>query len=550
MKDVILSTVQTVPDAAPEALLLSAYELSSRGVPAFMRDHLFRYRSVRLIVPRLAMGLPMKAMLAARLMTLGHVMVVDAEGVTTPLGPVAAMLGLVKGAAARFSVPGLMKRSARGVAALEAAVSSGSDGKNGPIAGRADGLLYLRCDLWFGIQAGGAVAHTSGVLNALFRRGERVAFWSPAVMPMVDDRIATNLVEPQPAWWPRPHHHELAFNEVVQARLSDVFEAEQFRFLYHRYCVNCYAAALLAVRTGTPLILEYNGSEAWIRANWGGEDVPPITLSIEDAVLRAAFLIVVVSEALRDELVARGIPTERILVNPNGVDTERFGPQVDGSRLRGRLGLTDKIVFGFIGTFGRWHGAEILAEAFVTLLRQAPALKSKVHLLLVGDGAMMPRVREILVAGDALQQATLTGLVPQQKGPEYLAAADILVSPHVPNADGSAFFGSPTKLFEYMAMEKPIIASDLDQIGQVLQHDRTAILVPPGNADALSEAMRKAVASPKDLRPLAVAARKDAVARFSWDRHVGRILERAEALMQEGAAFTPTVNPAKTSGGR
>ena len=66
-----------------------------------------------------------------------------------------------------------------------------------------------------------------------------------------------------------------------------------------------------------------------------------------------------------------------------------------------------------------------------------------------------------------------------------MAACDLLASPHVPNSDGTPFFGSPTKLFEYMAMGKGIIASDLDQIGEVLEHDHTAWMVKPGDAESL-----------------------------------------------------------------
>jgi len=72
----------------------------------------------------------------------------------------------------------------------------------------------------------------------------------------------------------------------------------------------------------------------------------------------------------------------------------------------------------------------------------------------------MQSIRTLLSDPDVAARCTLTGLVPQAEAPAYVAAADILLSPHVDNPDGSRFFGSPTKLFEYMAMAKPIIASD------------------------------------------------------------------------------------------
>ena len=175
---------------------------------------------------------------------------------------------------------------------------------------------------------------------------------------------------------------------------------------------------------------------------------------------------------MKDEVVSRGVDATRVLVNPNGVDPDRYSPAVDGAAVRAKYGLQNAIVVGFIGTFGPWHGAEMLARAFVALARGDPSLAQAVRLLMIGDGATMPEVRRILSEGGALESTVFTGLVPQEDGASYLAACDVLVSPHVPNPDGTPFFGSPTKLFEYMAMGKGIVASNLDQIGEVLEDGR------------------------------------------------------------------------------
>jgi glycosyltransferase involved in cell wall biosynthesis len=240
----------------------------------------------------------------------------------------------------------------------------------------------------------------------------------------------------------------------------------------------------------------------------------------------------VVSSALRDELVARGIPEDKILVNPNGVDPDVYSPQVDGSSVRRRFGLADKTVVGFIGTFGRWHGVEVLARAFASVLQQAPEYRSRLRLLLVGDGVCMPQVRRILEESGALSCCTLPGTVPQQEGPAYLAACDILVSPHVPNPDGSTFFGSPTKLFEYMAMAKPVVASRLGQIAEVLRHDETAWLVTPGQSEDLACGLREMVDNPDRRRRLGQAARAQILARHTWRHHTQRIVDKLQELAQ------------------
>ena len=118
----------------------------------------------------------------------------------------------------------------------------------------------------------------------------------------------------------------------------------------------------------------------------------------------------------------------------------------------------------------------------------------------------------------------------QQDDCEVLAVCDVFASPHVPNPDGSPFFGSPTKLSEYMAMGRGIVASALDQIAEVLEDGRTAILVPPADAQALARALETLVVD-RDLRlRLGAAARRVVLERHTWHAHVGRTLAALRAV--------------------
>src|SRR5439155_7529851 len=162
----------------------------------------------------------------------------------------------------------------------------------------------------------------------------------------------------------------------------------------------------------------------------------------EAANLRHADLVSVVSRPLADLLVARGVEADRVAVLPNGVDVERYRPDLDGRSVRLRHGLSGGVVVGFIGTFEAWHGAPVLARAASRVLAE----RARAELLFVGDGPERRECESILGRAGLLGRAVFTGLVPQEEGPRHLAAMDILVAPHVPNADGSRFFGSPTKL--------------------------------------------------------------------------------------------------------
>jgi glycosyltransferase involved in cell wall biosynthesis len=111
----------------------------------------------------------------------------------------------------------------------------------------------------------------------------------------------------------------------------------------------------------------------------------------------------------------------------------------------------------------------------------------------------------------------------------------VLVSPHGRQADGGEFFGSPTKLFEYMAAGRPIVASAVGQIAETLQNDETALLVPPDDPMALCQAIVRLVDDP-DLRArLAAAARRSAEEHHTWRQNAERLLGRFKAE----AAWSP-----------
>lgn len=396
---------------------------------------------------------------------------------------------------------------------------------------RGDGRpLSIRADAWFGIVAGGSVAHISGVLNALTALGHAPRFLTTDRVPTVHESIETRVVEPPPAFRDFPRLYGLACDEVIAAEGARWIDEERPDFIYARHAVQSFASGQLARTHSLPLVLEYNGSEVWVEKHWGdARTTSPLAEEIEAAQLRAADLVVVVSEPLRADLLARGVPDTRILVNPNGVDVSRYRPDVDGSGIRRRLGLDGCVVLGFVGTFGRWHGAEVLTEAFARLTRDER--HANCRLLMIGDGEMRAEAERRARAGGALERTRFVGRVPQAETVEYLAACDALISPHVPNPDGTEFFGSPTKLFEYLAMGKPIVASRLAQLGDVLEHDVTAILCEPGDSRALAAGIASVLDHPERAHRLALNARCVAVERHAWEHHTRRILDRLTDLV-------------------
>jgi glycosyltransferase involved in cell wall biosynthesis len=388
-------------------------------------------------------------------------------------------------------------------------------------AGRPRSVAYLRPQPtlnYMGAYVGGAATHTTGVINGLIDDGVDVHVYATE-RPERTDRASFTAV-------PLRRLYSLVHWLTLFEYSGDLVRAaapHQVDAVYQRYALGSYAGLELAQRLRVPYVLEFNGSEIWAARNWGMGRVPlaDTLLAMEERNLRDAALIVVVSDVLKEHLVdERGIAADKVLVNPNGVDVDALARLRDRTPAQWReaTGRPEAPTVGFVGTFGLWHGVKVLPAMI-------EAVGSGVRWVLVGDGLLHDEVRGEIVARGLADRVELTGVLPHERTVEALAACDVFVSPHVPNPDGSRFFGSPTKLFEYMGLGRPVVASDLEQIGEVIEHERTGLLCPPGDADTAAAAVTRLLGDATLRERLAAAALESAATRYSWAAHARRILD-------------------------
>jgi len=163
---------------------------------------------------------------------------------------------------------------------------------------------------------------------------------------------------------------------------------------------------------------------------------------------------------------------------------------------------------------------------------------------LIGDGDLHDEVREEIARRGLVDRVAMPGVVPHDRALALLASCDVCVSPHVPNADGSRFFGSPTKLFEYMGLAKQIVASDLEQLGEVIADGASGVLCPPGDPDAAAAAVVRLLGDPALRARLGMAALERVATAYSWRAHTARILD---ALRADGAGTVAGAAPTPTS---
>jgi glycosyltransferase involved in cell wall biosynthesis len=401
-------------------------------------------------------------------------------------------------------------------------------------------VLYVRSEpstTWAGVAIGGAAAHTTGVINGLADYGLEVHV---AAADAPRDVAAASMTTIRPT---RNHHLVAWLGATNESERIAAAELSRADFVYQRHALGGYAGLQLARRWGVPLVLEYNGSEVWSAQHWSAprQTLLDLAARLERRILREASLVVVVSTVLQDELLAAGISPNRVLVNPNGVDVAaleafRADPPAEWRR---RLGLPGRPTVGFIGTFAPWHGVTDLPRVAVEVATEMPDARW----LLIGDGALHDEVGRDLEARGVAGAVQMTGIVDHQRAMGLLAACDVCVSPHVPNPDGTRFFGSPIKLFEFMGLRKPIVAADLEQIGEVIENNRTGLLVPPRDTAAMAASIVRLLRDPAGADRLAEAALEEVQAHYTWDAHAAKIVaavaERDPAAAQRARAGSP-----------
>jgi glycosyltransferase involved in cell wall biosynthesis len=389
---------------------------------------------------------------------------------------------------------------------------------------------------------GGALTHVTGFLSGLVQEGARCEVFSGRPL-----RVACDVH--QVSGSRRLHLFReaatLSYNIRFIFAARKLLGRKRAQLLYQRHGRFMFAGAFLSRLMGIPLVLEYNGSEDWMSKYWDPARFSPWLRLCERASVKAASLIVVVSNPLKQRLMDAGVPGERILVNPNAVDPEQFHPNCGGAQLRRNLGFRPAdVVVCFVGTFSYWHGVMVLEQAIRLLLDRVQLTGGPLKFLLIGDGPLAPQMRNALEPYSPSGLVTFTGAIPHDSVRVHLDAADILVSPHVLMPGGTPFFGSPTKLFEYMAMGKAIAASALDQIADVLEHGRTALLVRPGDPGELAEAIQRLAADAQLRIELGRNAREIALARHTWRQNARRVLAHYSHVRRAPDESAPNVTVA------
>lgn len=256
----------------------------------------------------------------------------------------------------------------------------------------------------------------------------------------------------------------------------------------HSPVLNALPAIKVARKLGIPVVYE-------IRAFWEDAAVDHgsttegslryrATRALETRAIRQVDHVFTICEGLRADIVARGIPAEKVTVIPNAVDVASFQlASPPDPQLQEKWGLTGKTVIGFIGSFYAYEGLDLLLDALPELIRQRP----DVRVLLVGGGPQEANLRQQAERLGLSEHVIFTGRVPHQEVSRYYDLINVLAYPRHPMRLTELV--TPLKPLEAMAQGQLFVASDVGGHKELIEHGKTGILFKAGDCKALTEAL-------------------------------------------------------------
>lgn len=308
---------------------------------------------------------------------------------------------------------------------------------------------------------------------------------------------------------------ELVYSLVAYRRLARAVREHRPDCLYERYNLFLPAGIWLKRKYRLPMLLEVNAPIFEERVRYDGLALKGLARWSQSYAWNAADYVLPVTQVLGDIVAAYGVPRERIVVIPNGINASQFAGAPETEAAKAALGLDGNIVLGFTGFVRDWHGL----DKVISMIANDPPESGR-HLLVVGDG---PARAALEAQADALairHRVSFTGVIARDDVARYVAAFDIALQPAVVE------YASPLKLFEYLALGKAIIGPAQPNLMEILTDGQNAVLFDPEAADGMAGAIGKLTADAALRRHVGENARKTiSEKQLTWRENALRAVE-------------------------
>ena len=316
---------------------------------------------------------------------------------------------------------------------------------------------------------------------------------------------------------PGPIASELWLMHVLSRRILDVAEIEKPDIIHaHSPVLNGIPAIWAARKCGLPVVYE-------IRAFWEDAAVDHgtttegslrynLTKWIETQVCKKADHVGILCNGLKDDLVSRGIPADKITPIFNGVNPDDFQPCPPDDEYLREWKLAGKKVIGFIGSFYRYEGLDLLIKAFARVAEQ----NTDAVLLLVGGGEMEAELKSQVVALGLQDRVVMPGRIPHERVPGVYAMVDILAYPRY--SMRLTELVTPLKPLEAMAMGKVLVASDVGGHKELIADGETGVLFKAGDEKSLADSLSQLLADPQKREALQQQGMQWVREHHTWER--------------------------------
>jgi len=250
--------------------------------------------------------------------------------------------------------------------------------------------------------------------------------------------------------------------------------------------MNGIVANNVAKALGIPSIYEVRGLWELTRISrqpeWENTEYYNLMAKMEAEAAQGADIVFTLTNALKDEMIRRGVDADKIYILPNGVVTERFLPLAKNQNLAKELNINNKTVVGFIGSFVQYEGLEYIVDAIEILVNRG---KKDIIVLMVGDGAVWQDIVDRVEKKGLQAYFIFTGRIPHEEVEEYYSLVDIAPLPRkgLPVCE----MVSPLKPFEAMAMEKVVLSSDVAALAEIVQDGYNGMLFEKDNVQDLAD---------------------------------------------------------------
>jgi glycosyltransferase involved in cell wall biosynthesis len=300
-----------------------------------------------------------------------------------------------------------------------------------------------------------------------------------------------------------------------------------------------YETALVALaikdKTGLPVVYEVR---SFFESNWTGEvryeaqgEIYEERCRLELECMERADLVLTIGQSMKDEIVARGIPEDKIGIIPNGVDVERFTPRDRDCDLAARLGLGDVPTFGYVSNMDHYRESqETLVKAAAHLARAG----RPEHCVLVGDGPRRKSLEQLAASLGVADRVHFTGRVDHDEITAYYSLIDVFVVPRT--RERAATYVTPLKPFEAMAMGLPVVVSDLPALTEIAPAPERGWNFPADSARGLADVLRSVFDDDEERVRRASAGLDWVRAERQWAHngpryreHLARVVARTEA---------------------